>query len=366
MINKILKVKEGDVTSAVNSFLKGLLESGSVDAILAPQVVPSQKMVFPVMVSDPQKLDTNVFAPVMPVSTATILSKITRIKSAEKITGIVMRACQLRAAVELVKLKQVNLENILLIGVDCMGTFPANTYSNFPEDMTPTEFLLQGNNPDKHLRSACVVCKDPVPSNADITIGIFGMDRSKELLIQANTEAGENLIKELPDLKNTAEREKAVVEIREGKNRARAKFIEEKSNIKGIDTLAEFFDTCINCHNCMTVCPICYCKECLLESSVFDLEANKYLSKAKNKGPFKMPTDSLLFHVTRMNHMTLSCVQCGLCEQACPNNIPLMDIVIPVADNAQAEFKYDPGRDPEEELPLVVFREDEYQQVGES
>ena len=79
-----------------------------------------------------------------------------------------------------------------------------------------------------------------------------------------------------------------------------------------------------------------------------------------------MPTDSLLFHVTRMNHMTLSCVQCGLCEQACPNNIPLMDIVIPVADNAQAEFKYDPGRDPEEELPLVVFREDEYQQVGES
>ena len=81
---------------------------------------------------------------------------------------------------------------------------------------------------------------------------------------------------------------------------------------------------------------------------------------------FKMPDDSLLFHVTRMNHMILSCVECGLCEQACPSDIPLMNVIIPVAENAQKELDYQPGKDPEERTPMVVYREDEYTDVGES
>ena len=115
----------------------------------------------------------------------------------------------------------------------------------------------------------------------------------------------------------------------------------------------------------MKACPICYCRECLFESSVFDVEASKYMAKAANKGAFKTPTDTLLFHVTRFNHMILSCVECGLCEQACPMEIPLMDIITSIAENAQMEFEYEPGRDPEEEMPMVVYREDEFQDVGE-
>jgi formate dehydrogenase subunit beta len=78
-----------------------------------------------------------------------------------------------------------------------------------------------------------------------------------------------------------------------------------------------------------------------------------------------MPRDSLLFHVGRMNHMILSCVGCGLCEQACPSGIPLMDVLIPVAENAQKELDYVPGRSVEEKTPMVVYREDEHTEVGE-
>jgi formate dehydrogenase subunit beta len=95
------------------------------------------------------------------------------------------------------------------------------------------------------------------------------------------------------------------------------------------------------------------------------MEAGKYLNKAKSKGAFKTPTDSTLFHITRFNHMILSCVQCGLCEQACPSNIPLMDIIIPIAENAQKEFEYLPGRNIEDELPMIVYREEEFEDVGE-
>jgi len=365
MSDKILQVKDGNIVSTVNTFLKGLLEQGVVQALLVPQEVPSRKTAFPVLVSDPKKLDANIFAPALPVSTASALSKITRIKGSDKPVGIVMRACQLRATIELAKLKQVNLENILLIGVDCLGTFSTNTYGAFSEKDTPTDFILKGADTAKYLRSSCRVCKDPVPAHCDITIGVFGMDRSKELFIHAATEAGEKAVKDLPDLSDTSSREKGIKLVQEEKNAARASFLKEKSTIQGIDKLTEFFDACINCHNCMKACPICYCKECLFESAVFDLEANKYVAKTKNKGLYKMPVDSLLFQVTRMNHMILSCVQCGLCEQACPNSIPLMDIFIAAAENAQAEFGYMPGRDPKEQVPLVVFRENEYHDVGE-
>jgi formate dehydrogenase subunit beta len=65
-----------------------------------------------------------------------------------------------------------------------------------------------------------------------------------------------------------------------------------------------------------------------------------------------------------MNHMILSCVQCGLCEQACPGNIPLLDLLAPVAEKAQSTFNYSPGKNSDDELPLAVYREDEYENVG--
>jgi formate dehydrogenase subunit beta len=165
--------------------------------------------------------------------------------------------------------------------------------------------------------------------------------------------------------KDTKNRDKAVKDILEEKNQNRSEFIKEVGKIKGIDALTKFFDKCINCHNCMNVCPICYCKECLFDSSVFNLEANKYIGKAEKKGLFKMPNDSLLFHTTRMNHMVVSCVGCGLCEQACPSDIPLMEIITPIGENAQKILDYTPGSDIEEKVPMVIYKEDEYQEVGE-
>jgi len=371
MTDKILKIKNGDTVGSVNDLLKELLKSKKVQALLVMQEVPSKAMSFPVLISDPDKLNSNVFAPVLPVATASVISKITKVGSASKLIGVVMRSCQIRALLELVKLNQANIENIVIIGVDCLGTFPVNTYSNFPEKATPTEFILDSfkkkNDAVKYLRSSCYTCKDPVPTNADVVIGLYGMGSQKELLIQINTEKGKQLLEgfSLEELKDKKNREKAIKEIREEKTKNRMEFIKDKSNIKGIEALAKFFDKCVNCHNCMKVCPICYCKECLFESSVFNLEANKYIGKAEKKGLFKMPNDSLLFHTTRMNHMVVSCVGCGLCEQACPSDIPLMEIITPIGENVQKEFKYVPGSDIEEKVPLVIYKEDEYQEIGE-
>lgn len=372
MTQKKLKVKDNDVVNSTNEFLRQILASGKIQALLVPQSTPSKKVAYPVLIADPKKLHADIIAPILPVATATVVSKMTKVQSPSKPIGVVMRACQIRALIELVKLNQASLTNIVIIGVDCPGTFPINTYAEFPEKKTPTHFLLESltkksNEAEQYLRSACRVCKDPIPIHADIVLGFYGADIEKEIIVEAHSEVGKDILKDvhLDDETEGKSREKAIKEIRDEKDKKRAMFLKEKEGIKGIEKVAEFFDKCVNCHNCRQACPICYCKECLFDSSVFDAEAYKFIRRAENKGLFKMPSDALLFQLGRMNHMILSCVECGLCEQACPNTIPLMEVFIPAAENSQKEFDYHPGKDKKEKVPMIVYREDEFLEVGE-
>jgi len=60
---------------------------------------------------------------------------------------------------------------------------------------------------------------------------------------------------------------------------------------------------------------------CSLLSRIVDkyaFEAEKYLGWAQRRGALRMPTNTLLFHLTRLNHMVISCVGCGLCAHHCP------------------------------------------------
>lgn len=373
-IQKILPVKNGDINSAINHLLNQLLESKKISAVLAPQNVPSKKVTFPVLISDPQKLDTNIFAPVLPVSTAKMISKMTKFQASDKPIAVILHPCQMRAVIELVKLNQANLDNVITIGVDCPGTFSLNSYARLAEQKNPLHMIIediQSNNEktQQYLRSACLVCNEPVTvtSNTDIIIGIFGMNIEKELLIETGSDAGKHLIKDikLDDFKEGKKRKQDIEQLIGKQTKKLHEFIKQKIQNSNIENITDLFDKCVNCHNCMRVCPICYCRECLFDSSVFDAEAYKYLKKSESKGLYKMPDDSLLFHLGRMNHMILSCVKCGLCEQACPMEIALMDVFIPTAENAQKEFSYHPGNDPKEKIPMIVYREDEYVDVGE-
>jgi formate dehydrogenase subunit beta len=129
--------------------------------------------------------------------------------------------------------------------------------------------------------------------------------------------------------------------------------------------LAALFADCIRCHNCMTACPICYCKTCLFRTRAFDHPPEHYLEAARRKGAARMLGDTLLFHMTRLNHMSASCVNCGLCTSACPAGIPVGSIFSAVGDQVQAAFGYAPGRDAGEPLPLATFQASEWTEIGE-
>jgi formate dehydrogenase subunit beta len=129
-------------------------------------------------------------------------------------------------------------------------------------------------------------------------------------------------------------------------------------------SLLSEFATCIRCQNCMVTCPICYCKECIFRTDTFHHPSPRYWDWSERKGGVRLPSDTLLFHVTRLLHMAHACVSCGMCSDACPVGIPVADIFCAVGRRLQNSFGYVPGRDPDEEMIIATFREDELGKLG--
>ena len=375
----VIEVKDAKVKEAINSFLESLLEKNLVSALLVPREVPSKDNIVQSLMTNSNGLkEVNVISPVLPVSSARIISEMTRLSSYKNPVGVVLRSCEIRALIELVKLKQASLDNLLIIGVDCLGTYSVSDYQNLcKQGNSPSDELLRkfkeeeeegGGGEDTKLREACQVCEYPISSNADLIIGLIGVDFEKNILLKSCTEKGEKILEKFsfPEF-NQSKREESVSKYISKKIEKRdILFSEMKGETSsGWENLLSVFSTCINCHNCMRVCPLCYCRECFFESPTFEFDSEKYLMWAKRKGSIKMPRDTTLFHLGRMSHMAASCVGCGLCEQACPSNIPLLKIFKTVSYNVQQIFKYVPGRDLEEPLPLTTFKEDELRSVGE-
>jgi len=370
----VIEIKDGKVKEAINSFLSDLLEKNLVSALLVPREVPSKDNVVQSLVTDFNELkEANVIAPVLPVNSARIISQMTRLSPYRSPVGVVLRSCEIRALIELVKLKQASLDNLLIIGVDCLGTYSVSDYQNFyKQGNSPLNELLKKfkeGKEDAKLREACRVCEYPIPSdNADLTVGLIGVDFEKNILLQSHTKKGGEILEKFsfPEFNQAKKREELVSKyINEKIEKRDALFSQTKKEVGGWENLLSVFSTCISCHNCMKVCPICYCRECFFESPTFEFSSEKYLGWAKKKGSIRMPKDTILFHLGRMSHMATSCVGCGACEQTCPSNIPLLKIFKTVSHNVQKIFNYVPGRNLEEPLPLTTFKEDELQLVGE-
>jgi formate dehydrogenase subunit beta len=136
-----------------------------------------------------------------------------------------------------------------------------------------------------------------------------------------------------------------------------------RAAVDSLEKLTEYLAGCVNCYNCRVACPVCYCKECVFVTDVFNHLPSQYLQWARRKKMIKMPTDTVFYHLTRLAHMSTACVGCGQCSNACPNEIPVMEMFRTIAGRTQKAFEYEAGRDVEEKPPLSEFREKEFSDV---
>jgi len=352
------------VQQAITELLKRGLDEKVWDAALVPARVPAGDSFAWLLVRDSSVLDeAQPLPPVMSVQGARAIYRFARRGVAGKVAAV-LRPCEVRATIELAKLKQVDIDGLVLISMDCPGAVPLKSYLDDPQQGDADfETLLNGD--ETAARDICKVCHLFSRPASDLHFATLGSDNGQASIV-AGSDQGRAVLEKLGIAEESSldAWERAVAERQEQRQQARTQAQATlRQESAGPDKLLETLSQCINCHVCRSVCPICYCRQCFFESPAVLMPAENILARARRKGGMRLPPDTLLFHVGRMSHMSLSCVSCGACEDACPSSIPVAQLFSLVGDATQKQFDYVAGRSVTEPLPTITYKEDELSEI---
>ena len=342
-----------DRQAAARRLLREALRRGAVGAVLCPAEARGGAGVACALATRAEHLGSAVpLARAVPQFGPQSLVRATEPGGGPVAIAAVLKPCEVRAVVELVKLKQVDPTRVVLVSPDCPGTVELEDYARARDE-------AEGALP---LRLACRICRRPVGGEgADVSLGTLGARRD-ELLLVARTDKGRTFCESVGAQAVEAPPARAEAVARALAAGEAAYAAQEEASRERYAKGGAFvpaLSTCIKCMNCMNVCPVCYCRECLFYTDAFSPTAGSLADKAKRRGVLRVPTETVQFHLTRMAHVMTACVMCGQCESACPTGIPLVEMYAGINKRIQDLFGYESGRSAAEAPPFTEFREDE-------
>ena len=371
---------------AVTSLFKFALESGRVDSVLTVKARDGNRYDgVPVLITNPKELiETAGSLHCSSPNIARFIKEYLDGASSLKI-AVAVKPCDAKAIIELAKRTQINLDNLLLIGLNCTGTLPsakakkmmkeefgvdpADVVAEDIEDNTLTIRLRDGTEKEKDLaeleergygrRDNCRRCETNIPQMADIACGKWGTTDKDTTFIEVCSERGSDFIEAAieADYIKVERASDNAIEIRREKDEAAIELAQQCqetdfADFKGMSAGERFnywfdqFSRCIKCYGCRDACPICYCKDCILEADR-DLVA-----------PGEVPPN-IMFPMIRITHVMDSCVNCGQCQDACPMELPLSRLIFMLNRELASIFKYEPGVDVSELPPLKTVTDEE-------
>jgi formate dehydrogenase subunit beta len=358
------------VDEAIVGFLRDALGKRVLDAVLVPMRVPAGDSFAWVLVEDPSLLDgASPLPPIMPLSGARALSAMTRRGGWIRKVGAVLRPCEIEAAVELAKLDQIDLDKITLISIDCPGVLPLSDYlAN--RDESESKFVQARASWDTDaVRPVCRIChRFTMPPSSDLHFALLGMEKETVGVVPGSSR-GEAMLESMgiaaeEPMDPWEAKARELTALRASKRNEEHQRL--RHEVGGADNLLSALGECIDCHNCMRVCPVCYCRQCYFDSDALKMTGENYLRRAQKRGSLRAPTDTVLFHLGRMSHMAASCVSCGCCEDACPASVKVGQLFTMVADGVQQALDYVPGASRDEPRPETTYEEEELSHVEQA
>lgn len=370
--------EKAELGGAVTGLWKYALDNKIVDAVLAVKKGVDLYDAVPVIITDSKDLkDTAGSLHCGTLLLAKLAKKYLEGANTMRL-GMTVKGCDMMGLYELAKRNQINLDNIIMIGVNCGGSvspvmarkmikekFEVDPDVVHKEEIDKGQFIIEYEGGHKGIsmdeleeagfgrRPNCRRCKLKVPRQADLACGnwgVIGPKAGKATFIEVCSEKGADLLsKAVKD--GVVETENAIpkgIEIRAKVEGAMLKLGDKwrKRDFEGLgegkDRLSKIVketSRCIKCYACIEQCPICYCVEC------------------STKKPYLVPPGELpvnfMFHLIRFAHISDSCVNCGQCQEVCPMEIPNSLFMHSLQVELEKMFGFSPGVDMK--LPLLAL-----------
>ena len=366
---------------AVTGLLKFALEKKIVDGVFAVKKGQDIYDAVPTLITNPADLKDT--AGSLHCGTL-LLSKLVKkyLDGASKMKiAMPVKGCDMMGLYELAKRQQVNLDNIIMIGVNCGGTvspitarkmiadkFGVDPNTVHKEEIDKGQFIIEYEGGHKGIsideleeegygrRSNCRRCKLKIPRQADLACGnwgVIGDKAGKATFVEVCSEKGANLLEQAvkAGVIKTEKADPKGIEIRKKVESAMLK-LGDKWRAKDFEGLGEGrarlekimkeTSKCIKCYQCIENCPICYCVECSTKKP--------YLVK-----PGEVPPN-FMFHLIRFAHISDSCINCGQCQELCAMDIPNALFMHAQQVELEKMFGHTPGVSME--LPLMALVEE--------
>ena len=132
----------GEGGGVVTALLKLALAGGVVDGVFAVRGGASRYEGVPVYATDPEELAQ--CSGSLHFATPSIAKNVKKyLDTRSRRLAVVCKSCDARALVELAKINQVNIQNILMIGLNCSGTLAPIPHIEMLKGMGVDPYLLE-------------------------------------------------------------------------------------------------------------------------------------------------------------------------------------------------------------------------------
>jgi formate dehydrogenase subunit beta len=339
--------KKAELGGAVTALWKHALESKAVDAVLAIKKGADIYDAQPVLITDPKELAST--AGSLHCGTLLLPKYVKKYLDGAKTKkiGVTVKGCDVMGFIELAKRKQINLDNIVMIGVNCGGSvspilarkmiadkFGVDPDKVHKEEIDKGQFIIEYEGGHKGIsideleeagygrRSNCRRCKYKIPRQADLACGnwgVIGDKAGKATFVEVCSERGANLVSgavksgvlatEAANPKGLEMRGKVEgAMFKLGDKWRKHDFTALGANLW--ETINKETSRCIKCYSCIENCPVCF-------TAADELKKDTLMIK---RG--ELPPNSM-FHLRRFAHISDTCINCGQCEELCPMDIPM-------------------------------------------